>query len=78
MAASLTPGGEALLTVLAGMTALRHGDSLETLEAGDDPGSFGAAVAVAVRLAEEVDRLGGDSSALLTRVYMRACDLASS
>jgi hypothetical protein len=72
----MRPPGEALLTALAGMAALRQGLHAEVLEMGAEPCAFAGAVALAARLAEEVRRLGGDPDALLTRAYCAASEKA--
>ncbi len=83
MAVRMSPG-QALLTALAGLTAYedpKRRMSSQDIAAmpGDGAGeAFLGAVAVASRLAEEVRRLGGDPSALLTRVYGKATELAYS
>jgi hypothetical protein len=71
---------QALLTALAGVTAYEAGLHGEVLKMGaEDPGwSFGGAVALASRLAQEVRRLGGDPDELLRVVYSKAADLATS
>lgn len=73
--------GQALLTVLAGLTAYGAGEAgcYELGAEAEDPGeSFAAAVGVTALLADEVRRLGGDPDALLARVYDKATELAYS
>jgi hypothetical protein len=71
--------GEALLTALGGVEACKQGLHPLVREMGaESPDAFGGAVILAAKLAEEVDRLGGDSAGLLQRVYARALELAPS
>jgi len=71
--------GQALATGLAGLTAYQAGHDARVLEIGrEDPaGSFAGACAIAGRLAEEVDRLGGDSASLLHGVALKAYGVPS-
>ena len=72
---------QALLTALAGVTALENSMYPEVKEMGREDvtgDSFAAAVALAARMMDEVRRLGGDPGDLMRRVYLAATDLAPS
>jgi hypothetical protein len=68
---------EALLTALAGATAYDEAMFSEVLAMATDPAAFAGAIALAAKLAQEVDRLGGDSKAVRRRVYDQAQAMAA-
>jgi hypothetical protein len=70
--------GQGLLSALAGLTAFEAGEFGEVADMAADPLAFAGTLVLASKLAAEVDRLGGDSAALLARIYDRASGLAYS
>jgi hypothetical protein len=70
--------GQGLLDALASLTAFDAGDHEQVMGMARDPFAFAGLLALASKLSQEVDRLGGDSAALRARVYGRASALACS
>ena len=70
--------GQGLLDALASLTAFDSDDFDQVMATARDPYAFAGTLVLASKLAAEVDRLGGDSAALLARIYDRASGLAYS
>lgn len=80
MASAAVTQGRGLLTALAGLTAYEVGDYDEVMAVARDPRACAAALVLASKLAEALDRAAGQGSAaaLRSRLYDEASALAYS